>query len=216
MLRPIHFISSLCLMLLYSCGSSQEIESDETTSPEPDYKTEVISETDSKTQTERLVAALEKAESNPIDNKIIYGYEVGMSESEFEIYTAEIVAKKELKTSGQPEYKGQYIFEFEDGSTTNVDIHCSASGVFENFPRIVIRTVENCDDFNSVVTLRNKFVDWAIKLYGSEHFVTINHTDPQGKRDLNEATNNYTWICGSYKLDIVIGNCAVALTYSEV
>ena len=216
MLRPINLIFSFYLFAFCACGSPQENESATELETETDFKTEVISESESKKNVERLTAALEKAQSNPIDNKIIYGYQVGMSEEEFEIYTAEIVAKKELKTSGQPEYKGQFIFEFGDGSTTNVDIHCSASGVFENFPRIVIRTVENCADFDSVVTLRNKFVDWAIKQYGSEHFVTINHTDPQGKRDLNEATNNYTWIYGSYQLDIVIGNCAVVLTYSGV
>lgn len=149
----------------------------------------------------------EEAKTKPPNFRIVYGFIVGVSEPEFErmlrekIRNGEIIA---LDTTGFPP-----IIEFEllNNESIAMSTHCSATGVFKNFPLISFKTEEFTDSIDLIST-RNKLLDWAIAKYGDQY-----HVSPMEDFSAGTVRKNFRWVAETYSIDITDIDNRVALTY---
>jgi len=144
---------------------------------------------------------------------IILGYSFAMNQKEFETNTNKLISEGIIKVADTSSYpKWFYIEKFWDNIKMSIDY--SNKGVFENHPIITFHSTKKCDNFSLVEAERDMLIKWAIKEYGKDYVITLTSTDPHGNNS-NEKTYRYSWIKGSYTIDIVIGNCEATLTYRK-
>lgn len=139
--------------------------------------------------------------------RIVYGFHVGVSEPEFDRILAEKIKKGEIIAIDTSGYSTIIQFDILNKESIPMEINCSASGVFKNFPLISFRTQEFEDSLELIKT-RNKFLDWAIAKYGDQY-----HVSPM--EDFLEGTmcKNFRWVTNTYSIDITDMRNQVALTY---
>lgn len=192
--------SFLCfpVLLLLSCSVNGQT-----------YPSQNISSAEHIKNEQQLHAAEYEGQSRPADNTILLGYKIGMKKYDCDQHTQKLADEGQLKRSGNEESAGEFLFDFGDSTTTPIDISASDS---DNYPRISFTTPRTETDMLQVTALRNRFIEWAIKTYGDAFHVTILFTYVDGTKEM-QPTNLYTWIIGSYKLEIHIVSKRVALNY---
>jgi hypothetical protein len=134
-----------------------------------------------------------------------------MDQDEFNAHTAKLISEKVLHLTDDPKYFHLNHF----GEELKMEISFDNDGLFERFPRFIFRTEESCNSISNVEFQRDLLIKWAIKEYGNDYYVTLAHTDPNGTDNLTDVTHCYSWINGSYVIDILMANCTAGITYRK-
>jgi hypothetical protein len=191
------FIKPLCAVLLsvvfMGCGKTQ---------------------TTQKTYTGIDKASFDKrcneVKTHPPNFTIVYGLELGVSEPAFDIMLAEKVKNGTIKPIDMDAYPPMIQFDVLNGEFIPMAVHCSASGLFKNYPVISFKTKE-IKDTNELKKTRNQLIDWAIQTYGDQY-----HVSPMTDYSTNQNGKNFRWVANTYSIDITDIMNRVSLAYRKL
>jgi hypothetical protein len=193
-----HFlIKSFCIVLLsvvfFTCGKAQNNQKTYTGIDKVSF--------DQRYQT---------AKTQPPNYTIVYGLDLGVSESEFDIMLAEKVKNGAIKPIDMDAYPPMIQFDLLNGEYIPMGVSCSASGLFKNYPVISFKTKE-IKDTNELKKTRNQLIDWAIQTYGDQYHVSsmTDYSSTQPKK-------NFRWVANTYSIDITDVMSRVSVSYRKL